>query len=42
MHRYLAKRLLLAIPTIFGLTLLIFFSLRVLPELTGDSAASSS
>src|SRR5438874_10952144 len=35
MHRYLVKRLLLAIPTVFGLTLLIFFSLRVLP---GDVA----
>ncbi len=35
MHRYLTKRLLLSIPTIFGLTVLIFFTLRVLP---GDVA----
>jgi peptide/nickel transport system permease protein len=35
MQRYIVKRLLLAFPTVFGLTVLIFFTLRVMP---GDVA----
>lgn len=31
MQRYLVKRLLLAVPTVFGVTILIFFVMRVLP-----------
>lgn len=31
MQRYLLKRLLLAVPTVFGVTILIFFVMRVLP-----------
>src|SRR2546427_10456710 len=31
MRKYLAQRLLVAIPTIFGVTLLIFIAMRVLP-----------
>ncbi len=47
MHRYIIRRLLLAIPTIFGLTLLIFFILRVLPgdvalTILGDDAQVDS
>lgn len=37
MHRYLARRLLTAIPTVFGITVLIFIAMRVLP---GDPIAT--
>jgi peptide/nickel transport system permease protein len=36
MHTYIAKRLLIAIPTLIGITLLIFFAMRILP---GDPIA---
>ncbi len=36
MHKYVARRLLYAIPGLFGITLIIFFTLRVLP---GDPLA---
>jgi peptide/nickel transport system permease protein len=36
MHRYIARRLLLSIPTIFGVTVIIFIAMRVLP---GDPLA---
>lgn len=36
MHRYIAKRCLAAIPTVFGITILIFLAMRVLP---GDPLA---
>jgi len=39
MRKYLAQRLLIAIPTLFGVTLLIFIAMRVLP---GDPLASIS
>ena len=41
MRKYLARRLIIAIPTIFGVTVLIFIAMRVLP---GDplSAISAS
>ncbi len=39
MRKYLAQRLLIAIPTLFGVTLLIFIAMRVLP---GDPLAAIS
>ncbi len=36
MHTYVAKRILIAIPTLIGITLLIFFAMRILP---GDPIA---
>src|SRR5579884_4045981 len=36
MHTYIAKRILIAIPTLIGITLLIFFAMRILP---GDPIA---
>src|SRR5262247_3272191 len=39
MRKYLAQRLLIAIPTLFGVTLLIFLAMRVLP---GDPLAAIS
>ena len=34
MQKYIARRLLLAIPTIFGVTVVIFLVMRVLPRRT--------
>ena len=39
MRKYLAHRLLIAIPTLLGVTLLIFIAMRVLP---GDPLAAIS
>jgi ABC-type dipeptide/oligopeptide/nickel transport system permease component len=39
MRKYLAQRLLIAVPTLFGVTLLIFIAMRVLP---GDPLAAIS
>ena len=39
MRKYLAQRLLIAVPTLFGVTLLIFIAMRVLP---GDPLAAVS
>ena len=39
MRKYLAQRLLIAIPTLFGVTLLIFIAMRVLP---GDPLSAIS
>src|SRR5262249_59245721 len=38
-RKYLAQRLLIAVPTLFGVTLLIFIAMRVLP---GDPLAAIS
>src|SRR5215210_3315919 len=38
MHRYIARRLVLAVPTLFGVTILIFLAMRVLP---GDPLATA-
>ena len=39
MRKYLAQRLLIAVPTLFGVTLLIFIAMRILP---GDPLAAVS
>jgi len=39
MRKYLAQRLLIAVPTLLGVTLLIFIAMRVLP---GDPLAAIS
>src|SRR5215510_6125564 len=39
MRKYLGQRLLIAVPTLFGVTLLIFIAMRVLP---GDPLAAIS